>query len=152
MTATYPQAIDDMFKTFNDAWQAGAAAVVGSIPTVYWHGVESSVNPPTNVYWVRVSTQTVLERQTTFKSGIAPSENRRYTAQGLLFIQLFCPMSDSQSMDRGRRLAVLARDAFRGAETVNGVWFRNARINELPPEENSYRFNVVVEYVFDDLG
>lgn len=152
MTATYPQAIDAMFAMFKTAWEAGASVIVGSVPEIRWAGVEKPDKPIVDVYWCRVSQQTVLEGQTTLKTGIAPSENRRYTSTGLLFVQLFCPMSDAQAYDKGRQLAVLARNAFRGNETTNGVWFRNARINELAPEENAYRFNIVVEYEYDDIG
>lgn len=152
MTATYPQAVDAMFKLFNDAWNAGAAAIVGSVPHVRWPDVEEPAKPITDAYWCRVSLNTILEGQTTLKVGVAPSENRRYTSTGLLFVQLFCPMSDAQAADKGRQLAVLARNAFRGNETSNGVWFRNARIVPLAPEENAYRFNIVVEYEYDDIG
>lgn len=152
MTATYKEAVDAMFRLFWLAWTADAATIVGIIPEVRWQGVEGKDPPDANNYWCRVSTQTVLERQATLKSGIDSSENRRYTTQGMLFVQLFCPMSDAQAMDKGRQLAMLARNAFRGKETDNGVWFRNARINELPPDENAYRFNIVVEFEFDDIG
>lgn len=149
---TYTQAVDAMFKLFNDAWSAGASAIVGSVPPIRWQGVEGRDKPLPNSYWCRVSTQNVLERQTTHKTGVAIGENRRYTSSGLLFVQLFCPMSSADAMDKGRQLATLARDAFRGKTTPNDVWFRNARINELPPEESFYRFNIVVEYEYDDIG
>lgn len=152
MTASYTQAVDAMFALFNVAWSAGAAAIVGSVPQIRWQGVEGTSPPPVNGYWCRVSTQNVIEQQTTHKTGIAPNENRRYTSSGLLFVQLFCPMSDAQAMDKGRQLAMLARNAFRGKSTSNDVWFRNARINELSPEDNSYRFNIIVEYEYDDIG
>lgn len=148
---TYTQAVDAMFALFRTAWNAGAVAIVGTVPEVRWQGVEGKEKPPVSGYWCRVSTQSVIEQQTSHKSGLAPDESRRYTSSGLLFVQLFCPMSDAQAMDKGRRLAMLARDAFRGKET-NNIWFRNCRINELPPDENAYRFNIVVEYEYDDIG
>lgn len=152
MSATYPQAIDAIFALFNAAWSAGAPAIVGTVPQIRWQGTEGTSKPPVDGFWCMVSAQTVFEEQSTLKTGLAPSENRRYTATGLLVVQLFCPMSDAEAMDKGRRLAVVARNAFRGKETNNGVWFRNARINEIPPEENAYRFNIVVEYEYDDIG
>lgn len=151
MTATYTQAIDDMFALFNAAWQ-NSNAIVGSVPEVRWQGVEERDVPPANAYWCRVSTQNVIDRQATLKSGVDSGQQRRYTSQGLLFVQLFCPMSDARAMEKGRQLAELARAAFRGVESPNGVWFRNARINELAPADNAYRFNIVVEYEYDDIA
>lgn len=152
MTAKYTEAIDAMFALFLSAWTAGSAAIVGSVPEVRWQGVESPLAPVNNGYWCRVSAQNVLERQSTYKTGVAPNENRRYTSSGLLIVQIFCPTTDAQAMDKGRQLAMLVRDAFRGKSTANDVWFRNARINELSPEMDAYRFNVVVDYSYDDIG
>ena len=152
MTATYSEAVDAMFALFNAAWTAGAAAIVGTVPEIRWQGVEGPNKPPANGYWCMVGVQTVAEPQSTFKTGVEPLENRRYTAIGFLVVQLFCPMSDAQSAYKGRLLAELARNAFRGQETSNGVWFRNGRIEPLPPEENAHRFNIIVEYQYDDIG
>jgi hypothetical protein len=149
---TYSQAIDDMFTLFRMAWNAGAAVVVGSVPAIRWEGVQEPSIPPVDAYWCRVSTQQVAEPQSSFKTGIAPDANRRYTAIGVLFVQIFCPMSEAQAMEKGRLLAELARNAFRGKETANQVWFRNVRIQRLAPEQNYYRFNVVAEYTYDDIG
>lgn len=148
MTTTYPAALDEMFALFRDAWNTGATAIVGYVPEVRWPGVEEPDKPETKKYWARVSTQTVLERQATFRNG----DDKRYTTDGLLFVQIFCPMSDARAMERGRNLAVLARNAFRGEETSSSVWFRNARINELSPDGKAYRFNVVTEYEYDELA
>lgn len=153
MTCTYEQFIDDTFKMFNDAWQSGAGAIVGSdVPPVYWVGKESKTKPPLDNYWARVSTQGVVAPQSTMKSGIAPDEKQRYTPAGLLFVQLFCPMGRANSFVIGRRLSMLVQDTFRGAQSPNGVWFRNVRINEIDPDSNAYRFNIVAEYEYDDIG
>lgn len=151
---TYSEAIDAMFALFNDAWVDGAGALAETtlVPDIRWPGVEEPEIPPVDSFWCRVSTQQVSEPLTSFKSGVAPTENKRYSAVGLLFVQIFCPMSDSRAMEKGRLLAELARDAFRGKQTANDVWFRNARIQNLPPEDRFYRFNIVVEYTYDDIG
>ena len=147
---TYLEATDALYAIFNEAWTAGAAVIVGTVPEIRWHGVELREKPPVNKYWCRVSSQNILEEQATLNE-VAEANKHRYTIAGLLFIQLFCPMSDPQAMDRGRKLAMLARDAYRSVDR-DGVWFRNARINELAPEQDAYRFNVIVEYQYDDIG
>lgn len=148
MTTTYPNAIDEMFAALRLPWNAQTTAIVGYVPEIRWPGVEEPDKPELKKFWARVSTQTVLERQATFRNGT----DKRYTTDGLLFVQLFCPMSDKQAMDKGRRLAVVARNAFRGVETSSSIWFRNARINELSPDGKAYRFNIVTEYEYDELS
>ncbi len=151
MTFTYSTAIDEIFARFNGVWQ-GASALVGYVPEVRWQGVEKAATPDKDKYWCRVSTQNVLDQQTTLQTAVAPTSGRRYTSTGLVFVQLFCPMSDSRSTERGRLLAELARSAYRGVATAGGVWFRNARINELPPDEGFYRFNIIADYEFDEIA
>jgi hypothetical protein len=149
---TYTQATDDMFGLFRAAWNAGAAAIVGSIPPVVYQGVEPAAIIPADSYWCRVSRQSVYEKQATLKTAVALDVSRRYNNTGLLFVQLFCPLSDSQAMDKGSRLAVLIRDAFRGKESANNVWFRNVRIRELASDEGYIMFNIIAEYDYDDIG
>lgn len=148
MTATYPQAIDDIFTLFRTAWLAQTAAIVGYVPAVRWPGVEEPTRPPVDKFWARVSQQTVIERQITFRNVV----DKRYETNGLLFVQVFAPMSDPQAMERLRALAVVARNAFRGKATASEIWFRNARINELPPDGKAFRCNVVADYQYDEIG
>lgn len=152
MTATYTEAVDAIFALFNTAWLNNTAAIVGSVPEIRWQGVELPTKVNLSNFWCMVGVDTITERQTTFKTGVESSENKRYTTTGVVVVQLFCPLALSNAMDKGRQLAVVARNAFRGKETTNGVWFRNSVINELPPEESAYRFNIIAEYTFDDLG
>lgn len=149
MATDYVTAIDEMFSLFYEAWLAQSSDVVGYVPEVRWPGVEEPQTPDFSKYWLRVSQQTVIEEQT----ALAGSDSkRRYTASGLIFVQLFCPKSEADAMENGRKLAVVARNSFRGKTTSGKVWFRNARINELTPEESAYRFNVVAEYEYDEVS
>ena len=149
MSATYTQAIDEIFGRFNDIWQAQATGICGEVPEVRWHGIESPEKPNYDKYWVRVSQETVDERQSTLRN---PNCGQRHRTDGLLFIQLFCPKSDARSMENGRKLATIARDAYRGYTSPSGVWFRNARVSELEAEEKWIRFNVIVTYQYDETN
>lgn len=152
MSLSIEQALDEMFSLFYEAWQNGTTAIVGSVPEVRWPGKEEAAPPPVDSYWCRVSTQEVDAQQSTLKSGIAPNEAQRYTSVGLLFVQLFCPMSDAEAKTKGDALAELVRNAFRGVETPGGVWFRNPRATPLSPQDNAYRFNIVVDYEYDSVA
>jgi len=149
MTTDYISAVDQMFALFNAAFSASAPAIVGYMPDVRWQGIDEGTTPDASKFWCRVSQQTVIEEQSTIAD---ENGKRRYTADGLLFVQLFCPISDVEAMEKGRKLAVIARNAFRGKATSGKVWFRNVRINELPKEESAYRFNVVAEYEYDEIS
>ncbi len=147
MTTNYVSAVDQMFALFNAAFTANSSWVAGYVPAVYWQGVGEPAAPDASKYWCRASQQSVLEYQATLRNGTV-----KYTTEGLIFIQLFCPISDVAAMKKGRQLAVIARNAFRGKTTSGKVWFRNVRINELPKETSAYRFNVVAEYEYDEIS
>lgn len=150
MTTTFKDATDEICGAFWQAWNAAeVSSLVGYVPDVRWPFVEEPEKPEASKYWARVSIQTVFEEQT----ALAGSDSkRRYTASGLVFVQLFCPKSRSDAGEIGRKLAEIARNSFRGKSTPGNVWFRNARINELSPENLFYRLNVVAEFEYDEIG
>ena len=164
MTLTYDAAVDEMFGQFRAAWIAGSAAIVGYVPEVRWPGVEpknpdgSLKKPESDKYWARVSQQGVDDEQTSLSACVESNEigatlpASRFTAIGLLFVQLFCPKTDPQGVELGRKLASLSQRAYRGKKTSGGVWFRNVRIIEVEDEELWHRFNVVAEYEYDEVA
>lgn len=152
MTLQYDQARDEIFAVFNTAWQANAAAQAGYIPEVRWQGVQYREIPDGSKFWCRISKDNVFEEQTSLSTCVGTPGQRRYTASGLAIVQLFCPKSNTESFAIGQKLAKVAQDAFRGRSTGNGMWFRNVRIKELDPEETCFRFNVVAEFEYDDIG
>jgi hypothetical protein len=149
MSVAYPNAIDEMFSLFLAAWNTGTLSVLSEVPKVFWQGITEEESPDVNSYWCRVSQQTVEEVQSTLSDN---EGKRRYETAGLIFVQIFCPKSDDSAMGNGRKLAVIARNAFRGKTTESKIVFRNARINELTPDDNSLRFNVVAEYEYDEIS
>lgn len=149
MTTTYTEAVDQIFALFKTALNSNASAVVGYVPEIRWQGVEKPGTPDPSKYWCRVSQITVDEDQATLSDD---NGKRRYTSYGLVFVQLFCPKSDVEAMAKGRSLAMIARNAFRGKTTSGRVWFRNARIKELDPDSDSIRFNIVSDYEYDEIN
>ena len=144
---------NEIFALFNAAWEANTAAIVGYVPEVRWQGVQERDLPESSKFWVRVSKQTVFEEQATLSTCEGKPGQKKYTASGLVFVQLFCPKSNAQAVELGQKLAKVARNAFRGKTTPGKIWFRNARINDgIPPEELYERFNVVTEFEYDELG
>lgn len=152
MTLEYDAARDEMFALFNAAWQANSAAVVGYVPEVRWQGRETTEKPDRSKFWARVSLQSVGEGQATLSNCVIEPGKKKYESFGLIFVQLFGPKSRATAYDDLQKLAMLARDAYRGKTTPGNVWFRNVRINTLQPEELFYRLNVIGEYEFDEIG
>lgn len=144
MTTNYIGAIDEMFSLFLAAWTAETAAVVGSVPKIFWPDTRDAVD--LSKFYCRVSQQTVNETQAGPKT-----QNKRYENAGLIFVQIFCPSSEVAAKLKGRELAVIARNAFRGKKTTGGVIFQNVRIQELLPENGAERFNVVAEYEYEEI-
>ena len=153
MTTTYSNAIDEINAAFWQDWNsAKSSSVVGYVPDIRWQNVEEASTPDGSKFWGRVSTQTVFEEQTTLSTCEGAPGQKRYTSSGLVFVQIFCPKSNAQANEFGKKLSEVARSSFRGKSTPGNVWFRNVRINELPPEDLFYRFNVVAEFEYDELA
>lgn len=152
MPTTYPVAVNDMFSLINSAWKTGSAAIAGYVPELRFQGIELQGAIPTDKYWARVSQQGVSEEQSSICNDVTAPGNRRYTADGLLYVQLFGPQSVVNSMEKLRLLAKLARNAYRGKVSQNDVSFYNVRIVELESEGLFFRINVIAEYQYDEIG
>lgn len=152
MIVSPEQAKDEILALFNVAWNANAAAIVGYVPEVRWPNVEEAALPGRDMYWARVSMQTVMEEQAALAIDVAAIANRKYETAGLIFVQLFCPKVETAGT-KGLQLATIARNAYRGKRTSPGnVNFYNVRIMPLEPEALFKRFNIVAEYEYNELG
>lgn len=146
---TYEQALADMFGLFNTAWAASSPAIVGYVPPVRWPGIEQPTTPDRSKFWARVSQKTSNETQTTLRNG---DNGQRYTNRGTLYVQIFCPIAEAKAITKGRQLSEVARNTYRGKHSVNGVWFRNAKIVEMPTEADWFAFTVQVDYIYDETA
>lgn len=150
MTATYTGAIDAIFSLFLAHWTFNAPGVVGYVPELRWPGDSNAAPADSSRFWGRVSQQTVEQRQTSFATNV-DGEGRRYRTTGLVYLQLFCPAT-VDGVVHGRELADVARSAFKGRATTNGVAFNNVAIQEPPPENGRFRLNVVAQYEYDEIS
>lgn len=149
----FDAAVKEMEALFNTAWQANSGAVLGYVPAIEWHGKENDGKVDRSKAWVRFSTQNVFDEQATLSACVDKPFVRRYNGSGLIFIQLFLPKTVANALIQGRKLAKVARNAYRGKKSNGGITFHNVRINDgLAPEELFYRINVVAEYDYDELG
>lgn len=131
---------------FDEFWQMNAGGIVGYIPEIRFPRVvyPKPINP--SVHWGQMSLQTVIAGQAAFGANGC----KKYREEGLVFVQLFGPKSEVEAGEQQDRFAHIARAAFRGRSLPGKIWFRNARINDLDPEDEMLRLNVVAEYEYNE--
>jgi hypothetical protein len=116
---------------------------------VRWPGTPKAAKPDPSRLWARVSKQIVKEQQTSLAN---VSGERNFTTIGLLFVQLFCPRNQPQSLDDGRLVAVALEAAFRNQSPSGEIWFLNEAIRELAETDESYPITVQTEYQYITLN
>lgn len=141
------QAAADMAKMINDAWQAGTTAIVGSIPKLLFKG-DDQHKDPVNVYWGYVEQQIFGQRQTAFRNDVT----RKYATDGEITVRINAPRDTSQSFDKARKLAILARNAFRGKRSPHGIAFVRCRIQELASTAKEHRIQAVCGFWYHQAG
>lgn len=157
MTTTYDQAYVEALALL-EAAAPGFNAAVGLADPIQLRHQDNEAElgtPDPSKYWLRFSMQSVASPQRGYQSPDGPSgrDRRVFESIGLVFVQVFAPMSEKATASAiGRALAVLAQAIYRGEETPSGVAFFNVRINDIPNDGKWYRYNVVAEYSFDELG
>lgn len=149
---TGQEAIDEMFSRFNDAWQTVSPSLLSYVPLVLWQGKNEPEKLDYSKYFARVSQQTVIESQSTLSTECGAPGQKRFTVDGLLFIQIFCPKAEAKAWAVGRQLATIARNAYRGNRAGDSIFYRRPRIKELDPELECLRYNVITEYEYDEIG
>ncbi len=151
MTANYLTALDDIFSQVDQTWNAISLSMLGYAGEIRWFGKEPKVLPDKSKYWLRVTQHTVLEKQSAL-GNVQEGNKRLYFSEGLLYLQLFCPIQDKSSVTKGRQLAEVLKNHFRNLMTTNGVLFHAARIDELPTDLEWYRFNIIADYNYEEIG
>lgn len=150
-----PTTQEDAYVTVTDrfaaGWNAGAGAIVGgAAPEIRYKDLEKGPIPTD--HFCRFSMSTVLESQTSLRDG---ENGQRYTTQGLIIIQVFAyraGVKPAEATEFARRLAIVARNIFRGHCFPGGIQFRNVRVNDGATEDKYIRRNVIAEFEYDEIG
>jgi hypothetical protein len=148
MTAVFNIARDAIARIFWEAWKTNTPALNGGdVPPVFWPGVIEPSPPPVKEAWARYTIQHFTGTQDT----LGGAGSRLFNRTGLVTIQVFIPLKKEGNLALLEQLAMVAKDAFEGNSTSEGVWFRNARIQEVGASGNVYQFNVLAEFTYDEL-
>ena len=154
MITTHETAVDQICKVAHTCIAGEVTAYLGSAPQTLWPMSFQAVPPASDKIWLRVSTQEVDSEQDSLGNAVAGSGLRMFSSYGLCFIELYVPMSAARAGEKARHVAQLLRNTFRHVSAGEKiVVFRNARINDnIPPENSMYRVNVVVEYEYSEIN
>lgn len=144
---TFTTARDAIQGLFWAAWQLLAPAQNGgALPEVQWQGVEEEPADATAPF-ARVTIRHGTSRQSTFGHTGA----RRFVRPGIVTVQVFSPISRGGGLTLAQNLAIIARDAFEGVGTADGIWFRNVRIQEIGLSGAWFQMNVTAEFEYDEM-
>lgn len=147
---TYLEAIDDTFKLIDDEMIAVGPAIVGYVPDRFWQNVEKPELQDAERYWINSIFQLNIEGQDALSVG--NSGERLYRSQGLVFIAVYGPKIDPEAILKVQNLAIALRDRFRlTARSANGVLYRNAQINTLPPESEWIKLQIMLEFDYEEV-
>lgn len=154
MSTTPQGARKAVFALIAARWAAGAPAIVtpAQAPEMRYQGLEKAGLPGATQYWARSSTQLATTRQSAHVTDYLCKSPVEFETRGVVFVQVFAPMTEPRSYARGELLAELAQQTFMASQTANGVWFRNPRIMELVPDKTWYRWNVMADYQFNQVA
>lgn len=151
MSLTYSQATDEMVRLLREAWVSLTPAVVGGPdPAVMqWPGIPQGQPDVVQPFGRMIIRHTPDPRHT-----LAPKGFRRMSRSGFITVQCFGPVADpawpTGGLSLAEKLAIIARDAYEGVGTDDGLWFRDAGIIELGADKVYYQNQVRVSFQYDE--
>lgn len=126
-----------------DRYVEATTAVLGAPGELRYGGGPDFTTPSADKHWCRISPRVVDEYQESLRV-----TTRRWLSKGLVFVQLFAPVTDSRAQLRLDRIAELVRNSFRlyqGAE----IEFTEPVINDNVNDEPQWvRANVTSFYTY----
>lgn len=151
MSLTYTQATDEIVRLLNERWIALTPALLGgSDPALMqWPGMPQG-QPPV----VQPFGRFIIRHLPDARHTLAPAGSRRFTRSGIITVQCFGPIADpawpAGGLSFAEKFAIIARDAYEGVGTGDGLWFRNAHIVELGADKVYYQHQARVEFTYDE--
>jgi hypothetical protein len=148
----YAAACTEIFSVLTTAWNDEDTGAQSIALTVFGDGNDylpvlrtpgDRVVEDRNVALVmgKAAYQTITDTQSSFRNG---NETRKYTATGMLGVQILCPKNVAKAYVYGRLLARLVQKAFRNPPSGGSVWYRDQRIIEVGSVQNDNQINIFV--------
>lgn len=138
---TPEQAVDAIYGRLKEEWALHQESA--PVPIV-WDDMPAPEQAKATP-WVRAKASHASGGQLTF----GEAGSRRFGREGTVMVQVFAPATGFGVTTAGR-LAKIALDAFEG-KSAGEVWFRNARLRDLPAEGPWARVNVLADFAYDEV-
>lgn len=151
MILTPATARDSMANQLAGAWAAADWAALGltAPPAIIWQGRGDDDKPNLDLPYVRWAAKHSGMPQ----SGLSNDEgDKKFSGIGVIVIQLLAPLLPGNGFEVAEQMAIIARNAYRGKQTPDCIWFRNARFEEVGPDAGWYLFNTFVEFDYDEVA
>lgn len=141
---------DSMATLLADYWVAQDWAAMGfdAAPDIQWQGRGVSNSLSVNKPYIEWQARHNDAPQASFSD----SQVKAYDTYGLIIIQSKGPLLPGNGFEVAQRMAIIARDAYRGKQTPDCIWFRNARISEVGADGGWYLFNTYIEFNYSEVG
>lgn len=123
-----------VFKAVWDAYPGTPAALYPDVP---------GRPPPVDKLWARATVQHHAASQTSL-GGVG---TRRFTATGLVWVQVFAPSGDGSTGATTAAQAIV--NAYRDARLA--VWFRNVMLVDMGGDGAFSRVDVKADFLYDDI-
>lgn len=132
---------DSLLSYFRQTWLSNEAS---KFVDLFYS--DSKVNRPTSdrTPFCRVTVQHGVTVQNSLSGS---RELKIYRNNGILTAQLFTLVGDGLS--KSDQITKVVQDAFEG-QAVNGIWFRNVRVNEIGMDGDRYQTNILVDFSYDE--
>lgn len=135
---TFDEGRDYVLSVFKAAWDTQPSYAVT------WNDVPAAP-PGTDVIWARPTVRHATGRQSSLSGEIGL---RKFQHTGTVFVQIFGPVGDG--LKQVYSAANLVKNAYEDSRHEN-LWFRNVRLNEIGENGGFQQFNVLADFLYDEV-
>lgn len=138
-----------MAKVLSDHWSTQDWAALGfaSEPHIEWQGRGVNDHIPADEPYI------IWAAKHSDAGQIGMSDTTRiYESVGMIVIQCKGPLIKGNGFEVAERMAIIARNAYRGKQTADCIWFRNAQFKEVGADGGWYLFNTYIEFEYNEVG
>lgn len=119
-------------------------------PEIRWQNIESTDFVDNGKHWLHFQLTDIVSGQKSLTGGRQHGIGTHYETKGIVRVDLYFSKSAYQLSD-AEILSVFVQHCFLQQSTECGIFFKNAIINDLPPDENHFRASVITEYSYETI-
>lgn len=147
----FSTAVSEIRAIFLEVWQIEAEPIADHVPELRWDVYKAKERPDKSKYFAIHTISSISGNRPNLSSSTMSPDQKEYTKSGLVSVQLFAPITASNSQNVLRELGDLALKTYKDVQTPSGIWFRAAARRDILPDTFWYRANVVINYVYEGL-